>query len=91
MLHLPEDVLDGTCNLTLISLHTCFFYIQNLPEFKNRFVLEGMHFISREIIKVQILNKVSGMIFSSLKLKVSGCALQPLRMKGFKNLKTDVS
>ena len=59
----------------------CFFYIQILPEHELRFVLKEVDLICWGIIKVKILFKISGMKFSTLKLTLSGCAVQPPPMK----------
>ena len=62
----------------------CFFYVQILPERKNRFVFYEVNLICWGIIKVKILYKISGMKFSSLELKLSVCAVQTPPLKGLK-------
>ena len=59
-----------------------FFYIQILPEFKNRFVLKDADLIYWGTIKAKILYKISEMKFSSLELELSGFAVKPPPMKG---------
>ena len=67
----------------------CFYYVQILPELKNRFVLKGVDLICWGIMKVRILYKISGMKFSSLELKLSGFAVKPLPIKGLMRNCTD--
>ena len=59
-----------------------FFYVQMLPELKNRFMLKEVSLIDWEIIKMKILYKISGIKFSRLELKLSGFVVKPPRMKG---------
>ena len=59
-----------------------FLYVQILPEFMSRIVLKVVKLFCWGIIKVKILYKISGMMFSSLELKLSGFAVKPPPMKG---------
>ena len=56
-----------------------FFYVQILPELKNKFVLKEVDFICCVIIKVKLLYKISGMKFSSL--ESGGFAVKPPPVK----------
>ena len=62
-----------------------FLLCSNLTRtFLNRFVLKEVDLICWGIIKAKIFYKISVMKFSSLELKLSGCAVQLLPTKGLK-------
>ena len=75
----------GTITLTLWrTRQSCLYYVQILPELKNRFVLKDVDLIFWGVIKVKNFWKFPGIKFSSLKLKLSGFAVKPPPMKGLK-------